>query len=155
MNWEALGAIAELLGALAVIATLVYLSLQIRQNSTLLKETAAAATRDGYLGMSRLLAENSEANRVFWDGLESRAALSEQDRRRFDPILSINMHIWQHEFEIGRQEESQQWDWLLAKVGFAEWWQEYRMVYPDPFRECIDARFEARAAQQSDEADVE
>ena len=33
MNWDALGAIAELLGAVAVFATLAYLTVQVRQNS--------------------------------------------------------------------------------------------------------------------------
>ena len=35
MNWDAIGATAELLGAVAVLATLVYLSLQIRQSNKL------------------------------------------------------------------------------------------------------------------------
>ena len=33
MNWDALGAIAELLGAIAVFLTLAYLAVQIRQSS--------------------------------------------------------------------------------------------------------------------------
>ena len=33
MNWNALGAIAEIIGAVAVLATLAYLATQIRQNS--------------------------------------------------------------------------------------------------------------------------
>ena len=33
MNWDALGAIAELLGAIAVFLTLAYLTVQVRQNS--------------------------------------------------------------------------------------------------------------------------
>src|SRR5262245_27091296 len=33
LNWEAVGAIGEILGALGVIATLLYLSVQIRQNT--------------------------------------------------------------------------------------------------------------------------
>ena len=33
MNWDALGAIAELLGAIAVFLTLAYLTIQVRQNS--------------------------------------------------------------------------------------------------------------------------
>ena len=33
MNWDALGAIAELLGAIAVLATLLYLARQIRESS--------------------------------------------------------------------------------------------------------------------------
>jgi hypothetical protein len=33
MNWEALGAIAELLGAIGVIGSLVYLGMQIRHSA--------------------------------------------------------------------------------------------------------------------------
>ena len=33
MNWDAIGAIAELLGAVGVIASLIYLATQIRQNT--------------------------------------------------------------------------------------------------------------------------
>ena len=44
MNWEAIGAVAEAAGSLAVVVTLIYLSLQIRQNSKViaLNETAFA-----------------------------------------------------------------------------------------------------------------
>ncbi len=38
MNWEALGAIGETLGALGVIVTLVYLAIQIRQNTQSMHE---------------------------------------------------------------------------------------------------------------------
>ena len=43
MNWEALGAIAELLGAIGVIATLLYLSRQIENNSKQLEGAATIA----------------------------------------------------------------------------------------------------------------
>ena len=33
MNWEAIGATGEVVGAVAVFATLVYLAIQIRQNT--------------------------------------------------------------------------------------------------------------------------
>jgi len=39
MNWEALGAIGDLIGGVAVIATLIYLAVQIRQNTKSLDET--------------------------------------------------------------------------------------------------------------------
>ncbi len=37
MNWEAIGAIGEVVGAIAVIATLLYLAIQIRQNTKAVK----------------------------------------------------------------------------------------------------------------------
>ena len=41
MNWEAIGAIGEILGALAVVISLLYLAAQIRQNSRVVKGTSA------------------------------------------------------------------------------------------------------------------
>ena len=38
MNWDALGAIAELLGAIAVFLTLAYLAIQVKQNARALEE---------------------------------------------------------------------------------------------------------------------
>ena len=46
MNWEAVGAFAEAIGAIAVVATLIYLAAQIRQNTTALKgQTRASITQ--------------------------------------------------------------------------------------------------------------
>jgi hypothetical protein len=39
MNWEAAGAIGEIIGAVAVLLTLVYLTVQVRQNIRLTKAT--------------------------------------------------------------------------------------------------------------------
>ena len=40
MNWEAVGAIGEIIGACAVVISIVYLSVQIRQNSRVSKAVA-------------------------------------------------------------------------------------------------------------------
>jgi len=39
MNWDAVGAVAELLGAIGVIVSLVYLAIQIRRNTRIQKRT--------------------------------------------------------------------------------------------------------------------
>ncbi len=41
MNWDAIGAIGEILGAIAVFASLAYLAVQIRNNSNIAKAEAA------------------------------------------------------------------------------------------------------------------
>ncbi len=43
MNWEALGAIGEILGAIGVIATLAYLAVQIRQNTRAIRGSTLSA----------------------------------------------------------------------------------------------------------------
>ena len=44
MNWEAIGAVGEIAGAAAVFASLVYLSLQIRQNTRAIRGSAERET---------------------------------------------------------------------------------------------------------------
>ena len=46
MNWEAVGTIAEIIGAVGVIASLLYLAVQIRQST---KVARAETTKDLYL----------------------------------------------------------------------------------------------------------
>ena len=84
MSWDAIAALAELAGALAVIATLVYLTVQLRQNSALLKASIATASRESTNQLTGLLASDREALRVFYAGLESRTDLEKLDRQHFD-----------------------------------------------------------------------
>jgi hypothetical protein len=37
MNWEAVGSIAELVGAIAIVTSLVFVGLQLRRNTTALR----------------------------------------------------------------------------------------------------------------------
>ena len=62
MNWEALGAMAELLGAIGVIVTLLYLSRQISHNSKQLEGSSTIAVHN-YL---RTLCEELCANPSLW-----------------------------------------------------------------------------------------
>ena len=48
MNWEALGAAAELLGSIAVLATLIYLAIQVRHSRDLLEENRRVALSQVY-----------------------------------------------------------------------------------------------------------
>jgi hypothetical protein len=48
MNWDAIGAIAELLGAIGVIASLVYLARQIRQSREQMSQNTRALRASGY-----------------------------------------------------------------------------------------------------------
>ena len=52
MNWEAIGAIGETVGAIAVVATIIYLARQVRDNSRQVKinttQSYASLVQDGF-----------------------------------------------------------------------------------------------------------
>lgn len=49
MNWEAVGAEGEILGAFAVIITLGYLAVQVRQNTRAMQASARVALHDAHM----------------------------------------------------------------------------------------------------------
>ena len=87
MNWDAIGAIGETIGAIAVIATLIYLASQIRQ----LKQQNAQATMqhvaDSMNKFMDSLASEANASLVV-KGKESYEHLSEAEKLRFFAIYA-------------------------------------------------------------------
>ncbi|MBV1930234.1 MAG: hypothetical protein KUG71_00845 [Porticoccaceae bacterium] len=75
MNWDAIGAISEAVGALGVIITLIYLATQIRQNSrTMDQHTSAVATAAEIAAADQngrqyaILAQDSELADIIYRG---------------------------------------------------------------------------------------
>ena len=98
MNWEAVGAIAELLGALGVIVSLIYLAAQIRQNtrSACSASFQAAAAEAGQI--YRVIAENSEAARVFRIGMQEPTKLDSDEMVRFVSLLASMFRGYENMF---------------------------------------------------------
>ena len=60
MDWDAIGAVGEILGALAVFISLVYLAVQIRNNTTQLKfDSGQAVANSGDRGFDPIYTEPS------------------------------------------------------------------------------------------------
>ena len=101
MNWDAVGAVAEILGAVAVIATLLYLA---RQLSHAVVSTSSAAT-------DRLIRGFDEINRmIVTDGSLRETLLKETDltpseREQYFQFVVLYCNIWfsaQSEYDQGQ-----------------------------------------------------
>ena len=86
MNWDALGAIAELIGAVAIIISIVYLAVQVRQTRKQLQAQA-----DDYISTRAFEAYNPVYEggnaRIFRVGLETPDALNEDEAFVFDLLM--------------------------------------------------------------------
>lgn len=60
MNWDAVGAMAELLGAIGVIVTLLYLTTQLRQNTRALRSSTMQTYRDETIALNDFSASYAE-----------------------------------------------------------------------------------------------
>ncbi|MFC1662359.1 hypothetical protein ACFL3S_13055 [Gemmatimonadota bacterium] len=93
MNWEAVGAIGEVIGAAGVILTLVYLAHQIRQNTRAIRAQTHQAITAANLGMAMSMAESEGLAEVLVRGLADFDSLDPADRLRtvgwFNSILKF------------------------------------------------------------------
>jgi hypothetical protein len=82
MNWDAMGALSESVGATAVVVTLLYLAIQIRAQT---KETRLTATRDlsrDYLNAVDSITRDKEVFSVYLKGLAAYEDLPHEERIR-------------------------------------------------------------------------
>src|SRR6266511_355953 len=83
MNWDAISAISQLVGSIAVVLSVLYLAVQVHRGTRVAKlateDAAAAALRD----VTKPFMENAELERIWRVGLEDIGALSVEERARF------------------------------------------------------------------------
>ncbi len=92
MNWDVLGAIGEIIGAVAVFATLVYLAVQIRQNTGAVR---AAALNSSVVAVTDIRAKlfcDPILTDIHIRGLEDPDGLNVVDKARF--TLAMHNILW-------------------------------------------------------------
>jgi hypothetical protein len=90
MNWDALGAIAEVVGAVSVLATLLYLAKQIKDNSKLLSATIQESTMQGYNNINQWAVGDPEiAALTFRWFVEDESEMTPLESFRLDMIIRI------------------------------------------------------------------
>jgi hypothetical protein len=168
-----IGSIGELVGAIATVATLAYLAIQIRhnnrgldQNSALMRMTYENQIRQDGQQLRALIASDAELSSIWRAGLAGGSGMERPERDRFE-LLVINVlnMLKLHHDGMKRDLTTNTQPYLLVVAstpGFADWWRRHRGVGSDTdFNQWIDSltqgesRSVARAAQQADEANVE
>jgi hypothetical protein len=83
MNWEAISAVSQLIGSIAVVLSVLYLAVQLRSSTRVARvaamDAAAAALRD----VTKPFMENEELARIWRIGLENLEPLSPDQQARF------------------------------------------------------------------------
>lgn len=91
INWDAIAAIGDLVGAVGVIVTLIYLAVQLRQNTAASQLTAIQNSVENSARFSELLATHDDLARLFWRGLSDPDSLDAAEKRRFVGTLNVFM----------------------------------------------------------------
>jgi hypothetical protein len=90
MNWEAAGAIAEILGVIAVIGSLIYVGRQINQNTQIARANIVHETAILSNQIFQLIAQDSELADIYGRGTTG-VSLNGVDLQRFTALVTIYM----------------------------------------------------------------
>jgi hypothetical protein len=147
MNWEAVGALSELLGAVAVVASLVYVAAQVRQNTRALQRTASADAIAGVRHWNDALIRDPEVAGIFTRGIEDMGSLGERERAQFI-TLAVNffktyedMH---YQFIQGSMDPEVWAGWerlgglYVSSPGMQQYWRERRNFFSKSFQAWVD-----------------
>ena len=134
MDIESLSSIAELIAAIATLATLIYLTIQIRQTSASLKTTAVSNYSQMWVNSQFSLAESDVLPDIWWRGLESPDSLSTIEWQRFQAFLSAILHVIEQGYEFSREGAISESIWnsernrlvyLCKQPGFLKFWSTW------------------------------
>ena len=150
MSWEAIGAIGEVVGAIAVILTLVYLAVQVRGNSELLQRTVQATRTtnsqsviENYNDWRAALLDGNNTD-VWFRGINDLDALDSNERLRFTFLASSFMwncwFMYQLQLNEGLMADvnARIWQDLFMHPGFRQWLLDHRQFHSDDFGEFLD-----------------
>jgi len=159
MTIEELGSIGELVGAIATVATLIYLAIQIRSNSRITRSAALQATLDG--GRDHTIApilNNPELVGLYRRGMTSLEYLDADEQARFtwflcESVLQMQNIMHLHEEGILATIEYDAWMAYTASIittpGAREVWPQVAAIVSPAIADVLLAYLEANPDQPS------
>ena len=131
MNWEAIGSIAEALGAVSVVASLIYLATQIRQNTAAIRAGTAQQVTNRAGEIAQSIALNPSMTEIRYRGLRDPDSLSKEEARQFDGLMLAVFRAYgnaAYQFQTGFLDPGE-WSGLYSNLrrtvgqpGFIAWW---------------------------------
>ena len=83
MDWSAVAALAEVAGAIAVVASLIYVAAQIRQNSRALEAASVESVLAAHREIYHPICMDPETFDLVWGGSTDLESLDARERPRF------------------------------------------------------------------------
>ena len=83
MSWEVAGVIAEIIGAVAVVVTLIFLIIEIRQNRVAVEAATQASISEGWNSVNAVILGSEEVGDIWARGFDNPETLSPGEKVRF------------------------------------------------------------------------
>ena len=147
MSLDDVGNIGELIGAVGVIITLIYLAVQIRQNTSALKATShQEATREAADFVAQIAGDGDIA-RILSKGGKDWNCLEGDEKLRFSMLLFRVFFNFQNTYNLHQNGgiDEEYWEsqlgvmmWFMGMPGVRSWWDVGKIQLRKSFVEFIE-----------------
>ncbi len=147
MNWEALGAIGEVVGAVAVVATLIYLAAQIRLNTMTNRNAALQTLSTQNADWLSLITQDAEVAQIFRIGQRELDSLEGPDAVRYGMLMTQFCRVFDaqyHQFETSALPQDL-WDasvrsiqFVMSRPGARDWWNRFGYQFSELFQALMN-----------------
>ena len=143
MTLEQCAYIAEIIGVIIVVVTLLYLSVQVRQGANLMRSESRKALVNNT--REQLLAYLDNVD--LFDKMAGEEKLSPADQLRFSAVWLMNMRNREHEWFQYKDGILDEPTWLsyreiirltLSSKRHRTWWNKMKVVFDSEFVEIVD-----------------
>jgi len=146
LSWSAFGAIGELLGAVAVVFSLVYLSRQVRQNTTAVRTANASLVQSNFQQLARVFYTDRQLGALVLKTMSGELPENPEDRLAvwayfFDMLKTAELA---HRHYLRGDLDADLWEASLAfyrayfeTPGFRVYWRERQIAFVPQFREAM------------------
>ena len=145
-----LGQTIAILANIGVITGIVFLALEIRQNSDLLSSQTRFNNVQNQLSLAMMLVEDSQLNELVARA-SSGESISRDESLRLRQMVIVVLNIWEYEyreFEDGRlardelKVESKQQDYRLFSQLAPGLWEQFKIGAHPPFIEFVETEIQ-------------
>jgi hypothetical protein len=142
-----IGNIAEAIAAIAVIVSLIYLGVQIQQNTNAIRVSSYQSVADHVTDFQMGLAQNGDLARIYLAGLEDPQQLTPSEKAQFDNYLGVLFARFDTAVELynrGMIDDRAMTPYSrfilyqLEFPGVAEYWQVAQIFFSDGLRAHIE-----------------
>ena len=156
MTWEAIGALGEVVGAIAVIATLIYLSAQIRSNTMSNRNAALQTVSAQNADWLSLITQDAEVARIFRSGQQDLDNLEGEDLLRYGMLMTQFCRVFDaqcHQYQ-NKALPDDLWQsslrsivFILRRRGARSWWESFGYQYSESFQKLVATMLEEDSAK--------
>lgn len=149
MTIEELGSLGEFVAAMATLATLVYLAIQIRKNTAAVRARSHQAVSDAFIDLNAWIARDPTVARIFRIGAANLDDLSEDEQVRFSFMLLSVFHAYEttyYQHRVGTLDKqlfesiARDMTVVLANPGVRQWWDKTPFSFGNEFTGYVESR---------------